>query len=106
MIQSKCWGNQTKDDVLLQENVCPHTTTHTVQTLQKLWSEILQYPSYSPDLAPLDFHLHGLLKDALRGHCFVSERELIWQWCICRLPAGWKHFFNGIYTFASCHLPS
>lgn len=68
MIQSERWGNLTKDNVPLQENVRPFTTTtHTVQMvqkLQKLWSEILQYPPYSLDLAPVDFHLYGLLKDA------------------------------------------
>ena len=40
--------------VLLHENACPHTATHTVETLKKLNLEVLEHPLYSLDLTPLD----------------------------------------------------
>ena len=39
------------------------------------WTVLLYIP-YSPDLAPFDFHLLGLLKDALRGCRFAKDDEL------------------------------
>jgi hypothetical protein len=38
---------------------------------------VLPHPSYSPDLAPLDFHLFGSLKDALRGPHFEDDNSII-----------------------------
>jgi hypothetical protein len=32
--------------------------------------------SYSPDLAPPDFHVFGSLKDALQGRHFVDDNKL------------------------------
>jgi histone-lysine N-methyltransferase SETMAR len=37
---------------------------------------VLPHPLYSPDLAPSDFHLFGLLKDSLRGRRFADDDEL------------------------------
>jgi hypothetical protein len=39
------------------------------------WTDLL-YFLYSPDLAPFDLHLLGLLKDALRGCRFAKDDEL------------------------------
>jgi len=36
----------------------------------------LPHPAYSPDLAPSDFHLFGLLKDALEGKRFRADHEV------------------------------
>ncbi|KAG8330454.1 hypothetical protein J6590_063704 [Homalodisca vitripennis] len=36
--------------------------------------EVLPHPPYSPDLSPSDFHLFGLLKEALRGNAFRIMR--------------------------------
>ena len=38
--------------------------------------EILEHPSYSPDLSPCDFFLFGLLKSKLRGHRFETEEAV------------------------------
>ena len=35
------------------------------------------HPSYSPDLAPSEFHLFGPLKDALRGARFEDDKSVI-----------------------------
>jgi hypothetical protein len=38
---------------------------------------VLPHPPYSPDLAPLDFHLFGSLKNALRGTHFEDDNSVI-----------------------------
>jgi histone-lysine N-methyltransferase SETMAR len=34
-----------------------------------------EHPLYSPNLAPSDFHLFGLLKNHLGGKCFANYKE-------------------------------
>jgi hypothetical protein len=46
----------------LQDNVRPHTAALTIVTLLKLKWDVLPHPSYSPDLAPSDYHLFGPMK--------------------------------------------
>ena len=46
-----------------------------METLHELNFEVLEHPPYSLDLASSDFHLFGLLKDALRGRHFASDRQ-------------------------------
>jgi hypothetical protein len=50
---------------------------HTAETLCHLNFEVLEHPPYSPDLAPLDYHLFDPLKDTLRGCYFASDQEVI-----------------------------
>ena len=33
------------------------------------------HPPYSPDLTPSDYHLFGLIKQALRGHNYGNDEE-------------------------------
>jgi histone-lysine N-methyltransferase SETMAR len=54
----------------------------------------MEYPAYSPDLAPSDFHLFGPLKEALRGGRFSCDDDVkaaVHQW----LRAQPKIFFFG-----------
>ena len=44
--------------VILLHNSQLHVALSVKQTLLELEWEILQYPAYSPDIAPADFHLH------------------------------------------------
>ena len=62
--------------MLLHDNARPRTAAQTVETLQKLKSEVLALPPYSPELAPSDYHLIGPLNKALRGRRFTSDQEL------------------------------
>jgi hypothetical protein len=39
----------------------------TIETILKLKFELLPHPAYSPELAPYDYHISRLLKDALHG---------------------------------------
>jgi hypothetical protein len=61
---------------LLHDNADLHTAVHTIETLRHLNFEVLEHLLYSPDLAPLDYHLFGPLKDALRGRHFAIDQEL------------------------------
>ncbi|GFO00387.1 histone-lysine N-methyltransferase SETMAR [Plakobranchus ocellatus] len=47
------------------------------QWLQRYGWKILPHPTHSPDLAPSDFHLFGLLKRHLGGMAFETEDDLI-----------------------------
>jgi hypothetical protein len=38
--------------------------------------QCLDHPSYSPDLAPLDYHLYPELKKQLKGRHFSSDAEV------------------------------
>ena len=43
---------------------------------QLVWMEVLFYLSYSPDLAPSDFHLFGGLQRVYRRSKFTSDKEM------------------------------
>jgi len=53
-----------------------------VDTLHALKFEVLQHPSYSPDLAPSDYHLFGPTKEHLRGQKFADDEvmEVVQSW--------------------------
>jgi hypothetical protein len=45
--------------------------------------ELLSHPPHSPDLAPSDYHLFGLLKDNVRGHHYENDeavQEAVRSW--------------------------
>ncbi|KAJ4427817.1 hypothetical protein ANN_25545 [Periplaneta americana] len=46
------------------------------EKINKFDWEVLQHPPYSPDLAPSDFHLFGLMKKFLTGHRFATDAEV------------------------------
>ncbi|PNF38238.1 hypothetical protein B7P43_G11812 [Cryptotermes secundus] len=50
---------------------------NTIETINHLGFHVLEHPAYSPDLAPSDYNLFGLLKDALRG-CRFSTDKVVW----------------------------
>ena len=52
---------------------------------------MLPHPPHSPDLAPSDFHLFELLKDALRGTRFEDDESVICAvktW-LCEQDTSW-----------------
>jgi len=53
-IRSKRRGKLSKEILLLQ-NVRPHTAAHTLEIHKQLKWEAMEHPAYSPDLAPSDF---------------------------------------------------
>jgi hypothetical protein len=65
---------------------------------QNVW-ELLSHPLYSPDLAPLDYHLFGPLKDYLRGHHYETDeavQEAVKSWL---RGAGTDFYCRDILTF-------
>jgi hypothetical protein len=54
----------------------PIQSQQPTREFQELQWELLEHPPYSPDLAPSDFHLFGLLKNHLSGKRFVDEEAV------------------------------
>jgi transposase len=89
----------------LQDNARPHVAARTMETIQKLKWNVLPHPPYSPDLAPLDYHLFGPLKEHLGGKTFRNNEDVIqdvqewlhWQpknfslSSIRKLPDRWRN---------------
>ena len=89
-IRSKRRRKLSKEIMLLQDNARPHTAAHTLETLKQLKWEAMEHPAYSPDLVSSDFHLFGLLKNALPGRRFSCNdvKAVVHQW----LRTQQKHF--------------
>jgi histone-lysine N-methyltransferase SETMAR len=62
--------------VLLHNNVRPHTAASTRALLADFVWGILFQSSYSPDLAPSDFHLFTHFKQFLGGTRMASNEEV------------------------------
>jgi hypothetical protein len=77
-IHRKRPGLLTKKMLLLHDNARPHSANQTTVTLRSFKWEVLQHPTYSPDLAHERFPLVWTFKTLSFG------RTLSWQWC------GWK----------------
>jgi transposase len=77
--------------LLYHDNARSHTSLRTREAITKLQWTVLSHPSYSPDLAPSDYHLFGPLKDAIRGKRFEDDEEVntkVKRWLRQR-PAEW-----------------
>jgi len=61
----------------LHDNVPAHRALTTQKKLAYLGFQCLDQPPYSPDLAPLDYHLFLGLKKQLRVRHFSSDAEVI-----------------------------
>jgi len=75
-IRTKRKGMLTQGVILLHDNARPHTARLTLETVEQLGLEVLLHPPYSPDLAPSDYHLFGLMKKMLVGQKFASDTEV------------------------------
>ena len=70
----------------------------TSEANAKVGWEVLPHPSYSPDLAPSDYHLFGFVKDQLRGR--YETKEAI-QKAVRQCSDGW----NGILQKGNFRTP-
>jgi histone-lysine N-methyltransferase SETMAR len=57
----------TLEYLLQHDNAQPQTSLNTVEHIVNIGWSVIPHPPFSPDLAPSDFHLFGLMKDGLRG---------------------------------------
>ena len=59
--------------------------------------EVLPHPSYSPDLAPSDYHLFGFVKDQLRGQRYETTGAIQKAVRQCLRMAGTEFYRRGIF---------
>ena len=62
--------------ILLHDNARPHVSQVVKAALQELEWEVLQHPTYSPDLAPTDYSLFCALSNHMRGVTFDNKEDL------------------------------
>jgi histone-lysine N-methyltransferase SETMAR len=75
-IHRKRPGQLARGPVLHHENARPHTARATHGRIQELQWELFEYSSFSPDLAPSDFHLFVLLKPTLVANVLLMIKGL------------------------------
>jgi histone-lysine N-methyltransferase SETMAR len=62
--------------MFLHDNTRPHAAARTQAMIQEFGWKVFEHPAYSPDLAPVDFHLFPKLKELLGGRRFKSDEEV------------------------------
>jgi len=67
----------SKGVVLLHDNAQPHTAARTSDLIKLFNWEIFDYPPYSPDLAPSNYHLFTKMKVWLATQRFHTNEELM-----------------------------
>jgi len=75
ILMEKRRGKITKGVLFLHDNAPAHRALATQKKLAYLGFQCLDHSPYSPDLAPLDYHLYPGLKKTI-GH-FSSDMEII-----------------------------
>ncbi|CAH1985525.1 unnamed protein product [Acanthoscelides obtectus] len=69
--------NPERRIILLQDNASSHTAQKTRWHLTEENVELLDHPSYSPDLSPNDFFTFPKIKNRLRGQRFQSPEKAV-----------------------------
>ena len=77
ILKEKRRGKITKRVLFLHDNAPAHRALATRKKLAYLGFQCLDYPPYSPDLSPSDYHLFCGLKNQLKGRHFSSDVEVI-----------------------------
>ncbi|CAH1969175.1 unnamed protein product [Acanthoscelides obtectus] len=69
--------NPERRIILHQDNASSHKVQKRRQYLTEENVELLDHPSYSPDLGPSDFFTFPKIKNRLRGQRFQSREEAV-----------------------------
>ena len=77
MIHEKRRGKLSKGILLQQDNARVHTCKFAMNAVERNGYELIQHPTYSPDLAPSDYFLFSNLKKDILGHHFRSNEEVV-----------------------------
>jgi len=77
ILKVKCSRKVTKGVLFLHNNALSHWSLATQKKLVCLGFQCLDHPPYSPDLAPLDYHLFPVLKKQLKVRHFLSDMGVI-----------------------------
>ena len=64
-----------KNVLLLHDRACLHYSAAINEAIRQLTFKLLPHPPYSPDLAPVDYHMFGPLKEALHGRSASDDEE-------------------------------
>ncbi|UYV63039.1 hypothetical protein LAZ67_2002925 [Cordylochernes scorpioides] len=75
-IKRKHPGPWSRKVLLVHDNARPHAARTTQTLLENFKWEIFTHPTYSPELAPIDFHLFPALKLHLGGKHFANDDEV------------------------------
>ena len=75
-MKEKRRGKFIKGVLFLHDNAPAHRALATQKKLAYLGFQCLDYPPYSPDLVPSDYHLCPGLKKQWRGSHFSSDAEV------------------------------
>ncbi|UYV71032.1 hypothetical protein LAZ67_8001474 [Cordylochernes scorpioides] len=75
-IKRKHPGPWSRKVLLVHDNARPHAARTTQTLLENFKWEIFTHPTYSPELAPSDFHLFPALKLHLGGKHFANDDEV------------------------------
>jgi histone-lysine N-methyltransferase SETMAR len=115
-VSAKPQGKQDRI-YFLHDNARPHIAKSTREKLLKLGWVTVPHPSYSPDLAPTDYHLLHSLSNHVREKKFDDEDDLkmdlvnffdqksqdFYERGILSLPEHWRQVIdsNGAYIVKS-----
>lgn len=83
--------------MLHHDNASSHTAGLTTDYLKANGVELLNPPTYSPDLAPCDFFLFPRIKDKMRGLRFNNAAAAVeaYEQLISEVPSDrWEHCFK------------
>ena len=75
----------------------PHAACLTSEAIAKMGWEVLPHPSYSPDLAPSDYHLFRFMKDQLHGQRYETTEAIQKAVRQCLRMAGTEFYRRGIF---------
>ncbi|GFV25331.1 histone-lysine N-methyltransferase SETMAR [Trichonephila clavipes] len=65
-----------KGVILQHDNARPHCARKTLEKINGLGWEVLPHPSYSPGIAPMDFHLFRLMQHFLTNKKFQNLEDM------------------------------
>jgi len=88
--------------IILHDNARPHAARLTSEAIVKMGWEVLRHPTYSPDLAPSDYHLFGFVKDQLRGQGYETTEAIQKAVHQCLWMAGTEFYRRGILKHPEC----
>ena len=76
ILKEKRRGKVTKGVLFLHDSAPSHRALATQKKLYYLGFQFLHHPLYSPDLAPLDYHLFPGMTKQLKDRHFSSDAEV------------------------------
>jgi len=83
--------------IILHDNAHHHAARLTSEAIAKMGWEVLPHPSYSPDLAPSNYHLFGFVKDQLHGQHYETTEAIQKAVHQCLRMAGTEFYRRGIF---------